>query len=369
MSRGRHAAPPAHSNLTRAAVTGGAILAATGTIAVIAPDAHAATTELNWTKVAGYKSSGNWAINTGNGFYGDLQFTQQTWAGFGGLAYAARADLATPAQQIAIAEKVLAVQGPNAWPVCSQGAATTAAAQPAPAPAPVVRSLVAKPAAPAASPALAPVVKPVSAGGSYTVVRGDTLGRIAAAHGTTVAALYTANRAIVGGNPNLIFPGQVLALPGGSAPAPSALAAPAPAASSSHAAAVEHPLPGGVITESYGDPGEVGVDLAAPLGTPLYAAAAGTVKYAGTASGYGDWIVITSQIDGQTVDFVYGHEFANGVLVHPGDTVTAGEQIGTVGNNGNSTGPHVEFCVWIGGLGGHTVNPVTWLAAHGVQVG
>jgi cell wall-associated NlpC family hydrolase len=71
-----------------------------------------------WDKVAQCESSGNWAINTGNGYYGGLQFSQSTWASFGGTRYAARADLATKAQQITVAEKVLAVQGPGAWPVC-----------------------------------------------------------------------------------------------------------------------------------------------------------------------------------------------------------------------------------------------------------
>jgi hypothetical protein len=66
------------------------------------------------------ESGGNWSINTGNGYYGGLQFSQQTWAGFGGTAYAARADLATKAEQIAVAERVLAVQGAGAWPTCGR---------------------------------------------------------------------------------------------------------------------------------------------------------------------------------------------------------------------------------------------------------
>jgi hypothetical protein len=72
----------------------------------------------DWTRVAMCESSGNWSINTGNGYYGGLQFSPTTWAEFGGLAYASRADLATKSQQIAIAEKVLMVQGPGAWPTC-----------------------------------------------------------------------------------------------------------------------------------------------------------------------------------------------------------------------------------------------------------
>jgi hypothetical protein len=78
----------------------------------------------DWDAVARCESGGNWSINTGNGFYGGLQFTPSTWLAFGGAAYAPRADLATRAQQIAVAEKVLAVQGPGAWPTCGRSLAT-----------------------------------------------------------------------------------------------------------------------------------------------------------------------------------------------------------------------------------------------------
>jgi hypothetical protein len=69
-----------------------------------------------WDKIAACESGGNWAINTGNGYYGGLQFTQQTWAGAGGLAYAPRADLATRDQQIAVASKLSL----GNWPVCGR---------------------------------------------------------------------------------------------------------------------------------------------------------------------------------------------------------------------------------------------------------
>ncbi|MBX4190760.1 transglycosylase family protein [Candidatus Saccharibacteria bacterium] len=74
------------------------------------------TSGTNWDRVAACESGGNWAINTGNGYYGGLQFTQATWAGAGGLAYAPRADLATPEQQIAIASKL----NLGNWPVCGR---------------------------------------------------------------------------------------------------------------------------------------------------------------------------------------------------------------------------------------------------------
>ena len=72
-----------------------------------------------WDRLAQCESSGNWAINTGNGFYGGVQFDQNTWERQGGLRYAPRADLATREEQIAIAEVTRARQGWGAWPVCS----------------------------------------------------------------------------------------------------------------------------------------------------------------------------------------------------------------------------------------------------------
>src|SRR3954470_2163336 len=115
--RGRHRRyQPNRINRASLTVTaGGAGLAIP---LVGAGTAHAADSA-TWNKVAACESSANWSINTGNGFYGGLQFTQSTWAAYGGTAYASRADLATRDQQIAVAEKVLDGQGPGAWPVCS----------------------------------------------------------------------------------------------------------------------------------------------------------------------------------------------------------------------------------------------------------
>lgn len=81
----------------------------------VVPNARTAT----WDRVAACESGGNWHINTGNGYYGGLQFSQSTWMAAGGGQYAARADLATKEQQIAAAENVVRMQGPGAWPVCS----------------------------------------------------------------------------------------------------------------------------------------------------------------------------------------------------------------------------------------------------------
>ena len=100
-----------------AARAGAAPAAATAPAQVPGP-APASSGGVNWTAIAACESGGNWAISTGNGFYGGLQFTEQTWLGYGGGQYAASANLATPAEQIAVAQRVLAGQGIGAWPVC-----------------------------------------------------------------------------------------------------------------------------------------------------------------------------------------------------------------------------------------------------------
>ncbi|WP_329494270.1 transglycosylase family protein [Kitasatospora herbaricolor] len=111
-------------NRVRTALMAGAVLALPVAGLVTANSASAAPAS-TWDKVAQCEATGNWAINSGNGFYGGLQFTSSTWAAFGGTAYAPQAHQATKAQQIAIGEKVLASQGPGAWPVCSVKAGLT----------------------------------------------------------------------------------------------------------------------------------------------------------------------------------------------------------------------------------------------------
>lgn len=87
--------------------------------AALAANAHAAP-DSDWDRLAECESGGDWGINTGNGFKGGLQFTESTWSAFGGQDYATTADQASREQQIAVAENVLAEQGWNAWPTCSQ---------------------------------------------------------------------------------------------------------------------------------------------------------------------------------------------------------------------------------------------------------
>lgn len=108
-----------------------------------------------------------------------------------------------------------------------------------------------------------------------------------------------------------------------------------------------------------------GIDLAGPVGAPIYAAADGTVAAAGTASGFGHWIVLNHNINGHIWSTVYGHMYADGVLVHPGERVTAGQHIANRGSDGESTGPHLHFEVWDGGRlsGGHDIDPAGWVTS------
>lgn len=103
-----------------------AIVPATLIAAFVAPVSAQAAPAV-WDRVASCESGGNWAINTGNSFYGGVQFTTSTWAAYGGHAYAAQANLASKAAQIVIAQRVLASQGPGAWPICSVYAGLTKA--------------------------------------------------------------------------------------------------------------------------------------------------------------------------------------------------------------------------------------------------
>ncbi|MFV0457179.1 MAG: transglycosylase family protein [Actinomycetales bacterium] len=115
----------ANSSMKRALgrVAGAGAVTALAATALLAAPASAAGSV--WDRVAACESGGNWSISTGNGYYGGLQFSKSTWRAYGGTAYAPTANLASRAQQIAIAQKTLAGQGPGAWPVCSRKAGLT----------------------------------------------------------------------------------------------------------------------------------------------------------------------------------------------------------------------------------------------------
>ena len=228
----------------RAAVLAGVVVAAPVAGLVTATSASAADTS-TWEAVAQCESTGNWSINTGNGYYGGLQFSASTWAAYGGTAYASSADQATEGQQIAVAEKVLASQGPGAWPVCGPQAGLTQGG----AAASVDTSSTSSSSDNSSSDSSSSdnsyssdssnsysdnsssssdssssdsattsttstdssaSTGSTASGTSYTVQSGDTLSSIAAANGTTWQTLYQENQSTVGSNPNLILVGQVL---------------------------------------------------------------------------------------------------------------------------------------------------------------
>lgn len=121
----------------------------------------------------------------------------------------------------------------------------------------------------------------------------------------------------------------------------------------------------GTFTSGYGERWGVlhpGVDVAAPIGTPIYAVEDGTVIDAGPAAGFGMWVRMRG--DDGTVT-VYGH--INTALVSVGQHVLAGDEIATVGNRGESTGPHCHFEVWLNGT--DRIDPLPWLATRGISLG
>jgi cell wall-associated NlpC family hydrolase len=120
------------------------------------------------------------------------------------------------------------------------------------------------------------------------------------------------------------------------------------------------------VSDTFGARGGAhkGVDLAAPDGTPIFSVSDGRVVAAGPASGFGNWIVVDSvDTNGRSYSAVYGHMWDSGVLVRPGDTVTAGQHIGAVGSAGESSGPHLHFEIVPGGrfTGGRQIDPLPWL--------
>ncbi|MHB1473445.1 MAG: transglycosylase family protein, partial [Dermatophilaceae bacterium] len=122
----RHAAAR-RSRPLRNRVTGVAIAGSATFVAGVGLSAPALAAGSPWEVVASCESGGSWTINTGNGYYGGLQFSSSTWNAFGGTRYAPRADLASKAEQIVTAQRVLAAQGPGAWPTCGQRAGLTRA--------------------------------------------------------------------------------------------------------------------------------------------------------------------------------------------------------------------------------------------------
>ncbi|MGH3539939.1 MAG: transglycosylase family protein [Pseudonocardiaceae bacterium] len=198
----------------RAVTVTGATLAAGGLLAGTA----SAAPDVNWDAVAACESGGNWATNTGNGFYGGLQYTLSTWHANGGVGNPATA---SREQQISVAQRVLATQGIGAWPVCGRHANDSAPSSPArhAAPAEPKHAAPSVPAAPPAAPAPTPAL-PAQTGPTidYVVAAGDTLAQIATAQSVPGGwqQIYDANRDTIG-DPNVIVVGQHLKVPDGAA--------------------------------------------------------------------------------------------------------------------------------------------------------
>ncbi|MGW2088448.1 transglycosylase family protein [Streptomyces sp. NPDC001880] len=246
-SKGKHRRP---SKVVRVATLAGVAGAAVAVPLMGATSASAASVA-TWDAVAQCESGGNWSINTGNGYYGGLQFSQSSWAAAGGTQYAARADLATKAQQIATAERLLDMQGPGAWgcaaaggltndgvdpgvdtgsssnSTASSGASEQQSAPAAPqqqaqseqserteAPAASRSERSAAPQAESKKTVTTPTGEKVEKGdGEYKVVSGDTLSKIAADHEVEGGwqQLFELNKDIVK-DADLIYPGQQLHL-------------------------------------------------------------------------------------------------------------------------------------------------------------
>ncbi|MEU5211669.1 transglycosylase family protein [Streptomyces sp. NPDC020742] len=201
-------------------VTAAAVLLAAGALNVAAGQPAGAVASGTWDRLAGCESGGNWRIDSGNGFSGGLQLAHSTWSSFGGRSFGARAAHATRAQQIHVAERVLARQGWHAWPACSarlglngtpQGA-TPRSSTPQRAPQHTSRT-PARPGHPHVHGKRFKAQRHRSSGGTVVVNAGDTVSGIAAAHGFRWQEFYRANRTAIGGNPDLIFPGTRLVLP------------------------------------------------------------------------------------------------------------------------------------------------------------
>ncbi|MEU2426863.1 transglycosylase family protein [Streptomyces sp. NPDC007851] len=394
------------NRINRASLTvtaGGAGLA----IPLAAAGSAAAASVSTWEKVAACESSGDWHTDTGNGYYGGLQFTQSTWEAYGGTRYAPRADLATRDQQIAVAEKVLDGQGPGAWPVCSvRGGLTRGDGSPDVHPGSAhtdsahTDSARTRPAKTSVRD-VQPHTTPQSRAGKaemYTVVRGDTLSGIADQHDVTGGwhRLYAANRATVGADPDLILPGQRLSLTGRAAKAGPAAgrtqakrktrakpetksrtrtgtktgtktATERSSTRTGHSLVAPVDAPIGTAYHAYGSHWSkgyhTGVDFLAPTGSSVRAVEAGQVVTAGWGGSYGYQVVIR-HADGRYTQ--YGHLSA--ISVRAGQSVSTGQRIGRSGATGNVTGPHLHFEVRTGPGFGSDIDPLAYLRAGGVRI-
>ncbi|MFF7340970.1 transglycosylase family protein [Streptomyces sp. NPDC008163] len=419
------------SRINRASLTvtaGGAGLALP---LLTAASAGAASTDV-WEKVAACESTGNWHINSGNGYFGGLQFTRSTWAAYGGTVYAARADLATKDQQIAIAEKVLDGQGPGAWPVCSGKAGLTRGGA-----APDISTQSERTASvrtprkpdnaslssrPAQTRKAAPPATPTAVPGkreSYTVTPGDSLSGIADDQHLQGGwqRLYAANRTVVGDDPDLIFPGQRLTLTGKprtatkatprtateaqpktasratpkTAPKTAPEAAPKPARKPEPQPKQQtRPQPRKTQThkpEHTQKHSGLTAPVAARTGTPYHQSGSWSSGYhTGVDFPVPTGTSVKAMAPGTVVSAgwagPYGYQIVirhsdgkysqyahlSSLLVRGGQHVGGGQRIARSGATGNVTGPHLHFEVRTGPEYGSDIDPLAYLRAGGVKV-
>ncbi|GAA2406147.1 hypothetical protein GCM10010420_37560 [Streptomyces glaucosporus] len=424
--RGRHRRYKPNA-VSRASLTVTASGAGIAIPLIGATAAHAAPEEV-WEKVAACESSGNWNTNTGNGYFGGLQFKQSTWQEFGGTAYAPRADLATKEEQIAVAEKVLDGQGPAAWPVCSSRAGLTRDGQGS-ATVPAPRAEQAGAGERRTEPR-EPRERPDESGRAYTVAGGDTLSGIAGEHGVRGGwqALYERNRSVVGDDPNLIFPGQRLQLSGrGTAGEPAPEAGRNDSGTRAKPKAQQKPevrekprpqeKPEARQTpkpqeKPKAEPRQKVKAQAGPektdrkppkaQGSPAYTSPVPGVgpstayRQSGSSwsSGYHTGVdfpvstgtTVQAVSRGQVVSAgwggAYGYQVVirhtdgrysqyahlSAISVRAGQQVNAGQRIGRSGSTGNSTGPHLHFEVRTGPGYGSDIDPLAYLRSHGVRI-
>ncbi|MFD5032380.1 transglycosylase family protein [Streptomyces sp. NPDC058220] len=418
------------SRINRASLTVTASGAGMALPLIAAGTAHGASVDV-WEKVAACESTSNWQINTGNGYYGGVQFTQSTWEAYGGRHYAPRADLASKDQQIAVAEKVLKGQGPGAWPSCSVRAGLTRGGD-APDIAPekareganAPRALggaeaKAQPSRPKSEPkkSASPTTVPTQRE-AYTVARGDSLSEIAVDESVKGGwqRLYEENRRLIGSDPDLIFPGQklVLQVQGGAVAPPKETAKPVPAEKPKQPAQTAKPKqtekpkqaekpeppkqtakPKPVEKQQAKAPARAEKPKTSGFTAPVSASTGTPYRKAGSwASGYHTGVdfpvptgtsvkaVAAGQVVSAGWEGSYGYQVVirhadgkysqyahlSALNVREGQQVGSGQRIARSGSTGNSTGPHLHFEVRTGPGYGSDIDPLAYLRAGGARI-
>ncbi|MEU9706668.1 peptidoglycan DD-metalloendopeptidase family protein [Streptomyces sp. NPDC047981] len=418
----KHRKPRANAARSNAAIAATAVGAAGIAFPLVTGATASAASLSAWDRIAECESSSRWDLPYGDAdSTGGLQIQKRTWDDFDGpgITGAEYPYQATKAQQIQIAELILAQQGPNAWacdvkvgsPLAREGAASSAPT-----------ATAGREEGSVDVPDSAPQ-RPVSAidrgeAVVHHVVPGDTLYKIALRYTHDASAdnwrpLYRANEMAIGGDPNTIHPGLSLTIPSqrhaspntADAPAaptpqttPATAAAPAtetelsgpstdpvPAApavpateaetgsGSANPVTAQHVLPvDGTVSQRFGNPSSgyslgyhTGLDFSAPTGTPVKAVTAGTVVGADSSPSYGINVQIRHDDGTYTL---YAHLSLE--RVGEGDRVAAGDLVGYVGSTGNSSGPHLHFELRTAPAfgAGNFLDPADWLRQHGVTV-